>query len=94
VSRGREPGFQMGAEHRSKIGNSRILSRLIDHVEGKIDLTASQVTAGLGLLRKVMPDMASVEHSGEVITHYVAELPSVSVDADKWVDQYAPKRLQ
>ena len=84
----------MGAEHRSKIGNSRILSRLIDHVEGKIELSATQVTCGLGLLRKVMPDLASIEHSGEVETRYVAELPSVSLDGEAWAKQYAPKQLQ
>ncbi len=57
----------MGAEHRSKIGNSRILSRLIGHVEGTDELSATQVTAGLGLLKKVMPDMTEsmVKGSGE-----------------------------
>jgi hypothetical protein len=32
--------------------------------------------------------------TGDIATHYVAELPSVAADADKWVEQYAPKRLQ
>ena len=30
--------------------------------------------------------------TGEIETRYVAELPSVVQDADKWVRQYAPKR--
>jgi hypothetical protein len=94
VSNEKQPGFRMGADHRVKIKNSNILNALIEHVEGKREMAATQVSAGIALLRKVMPDLASIEHSGEVITHYVAELPSVSVDADKWVDQYAPKRLQ
>jgi hypothetical protein len=94
VSNEKQPGFRMGADHRVKIKNSNILNALIEHVEGKREMAATQVSAGIALLRKVMPDLASIEHSGEVITHYVAELPSVSVDADKWVEQYAPKRLQ
>lgn len=57
AARGRTAGFKMGAEHRTKIANSQILKHLIEHVEGKRDMSASQVTAGLGLLKKVMPDM-------------------------------------
>lgn len=64
--RGRKAGFVMSDEHRAKIQNSFILSRLIRHVEGKIELSATQVTAGLGLLRKIMPDLAAVAHSGTV----------------------------
>lgn len=57
-TRGRKPGFRMGSEHRDKIKNSNILNALIEHVEGKRDMSASQVSAGLGLLRKVMPDLS------------------------------------
>lgn len=53
------PNIAMGNEHRLKIQNSNILNVLIKHVEGKQEMTASQVTAGLGLLRKVMPDLAA-----------------------------------
>ena len=63
--RGRQPGFHMSEEHRVKIKNSNILNALIEHVEGKREMASSQVTAGLGLLRKVMPDLSesSVTHS-------------------------------
>ena len=57
AGRGRPPGFVMSAEHRAKIANSQILKRLIEHVEGKTEMSATQVTAGLGLLKKVMPDI-------------------------------------
>lgn len=63
--RGRTAGFRMTDEHRSKIANSQILNRLIGHVEGKVELSASQVTAGLGLLKKCLPDMTNVELTGE-----------------------------
>jgi hypothetical protein len=38
---------------------------LIDHVEGRRDLSQTQVTAAIALLKKVLPDLAAVEHSGE-----------------------------
>lgn len=60
------PGYSMSTEHRDKIKNSNILTALIEHTEGRREMSASQVTAGLGLLRKVMPDLASTELSGEV----------------------------
>jgi hypothetical protein len=63
--KGREKGFIMGPEHRDKIKNSNILNALIQHVEGTKEMTATQVSAGLGLLKKVMPDLSSTEIKGE-----------------------------
>jgi len=63
--RGRQPGFKMTDEHRGKIKNSNILNALIEHVEGTREMSATQVSAGLGLLRKVMPDLASTAVTGE-----------------------------
>ncbi len=56
--------YQMSDEHRGKIQNSNILKALIEHVEGEREMSASQVSAGLGLLRKVMPDISAIEHQG------------------------------
>ena len=55
----------MGSEHRVKIQNSNILKVLLEHVEGKREMSATQVTAGIALLKKVMPDLQSIEHSGD-----------------------------
>ena len=44
---------------RAKIQASQIINRLQGHVNGKIELSQTQVSAGLGLLRKVLPDLAS-----------------------------------
>lgn len=66
MSRGRKPGFVMSDEHRVKIQNSNILNALLEHVEGKREMSSTQVSAGLGLLKKVMPDLSSIEHSGEI----------------------------
>lgn len=70
AARGRAPGFKMPDEHRTKIANSRILKRLILFAEGgedngaKVEMSPHQVTASLGLLRKVLPDLSNVEMKG------------------------------
>lgn len=61
--RGRKSGFVMSDEHRGKIQRSSILNALIEHVEGNREMSATQVSAGLGLLRKCLPDLTAVEHS-------------------------------
>lgn len=65
MARGRKPGFTMTPEHRAKIANSNILNALIEHVEGRREMTSTQVTAGIALLKKVMPDLQHTEHTGE-----------------------------
>jgi hypothetical protein len=65
AERGRSPGFKMPEEHRVKIQNSNILNALIEHVSGEREMSATQVTAGLGLLKKALPDLAAVQISGD-----------------------------
>ena len=55
----------MSDEHRTKIANSQVLKRLIEHAEGTIDMTATQVTAATVLLRKVLPDLTSTTIDGD-----------------------------
>ena len=55
----------MDDSHRTKIANSQILNRLIGHVEGRVDMSSSQVTAGIALLKKVMPDLTENTHKGD-----------------------------
>jgi hypothetical protein len=51
----------MSDEHRVKIQNSNILNALIEHVEGKREMSSTQVTAGVALLKKIMPDLTHSE---------------------------------
>ena len=51
----------MSEEHRTKISNSKILNRLIKCAEGEFDISSVQAHIGLGLLRKVMPDLAATD---------------------------------
>ena len=63
AKRGRRPGFKMPEDHRTKIKHAMILKRLEGHIEGRWEMPASAVTAALGLMRKVLPDLAAVEHT-------------------------------
>jgi len=65
----------MSDEHRVKIQNSNVLNALVEHVEGKREMTSTQVTAAVALLKKVLPDVQSVQLSGdsdEPIRHVIA----------------------
>jgi hypothetical protein len=56
-------------EFQDKIKTTWILKKLEEHIkcpEGT--MVPSAVTAAVALLRKVLPDLASVEHSGEIAT--------------------------
>jgi hypothetical protein len=55
----------MSEEHRVKIQNSNILNALIEHACGEREMSATQVSAGLGLLKKCMPDLAATQISGD-----------------------------
>lgn len=63
---------------RTKIEAHRIVQKLTEHVINGVEMTPSQVTAGLGLLRKVLPELASTDTT---VTHQVS-----------WVD--ALRRIQ
>lgn len=63
AKRGRPAGFRMDDSHRVKIQNSNILNALIEHVEGRRDMSATQVTAGVALLKKVLPDLTANDHT-------------------------------
>jgi hypothetical protein len=55
----------MSNAHRDKIRNSNILTALIEHAEGQRDMSPSQVTAGLGLLKKALPDVQTITLQGD-----------------------------
>jgi hypothetical protein len=58
----------------AKIKQYQIIKRLQDLIEGKADMPSHAVTAALGLLRKTMPDLAAVQHTGQVELKRAAEL--------------------
>ena len=78
---------------RAKIQASQILNRLIKLCNGEIEMPPHAVTAALGLLRKVMPDLSAQELSGGV-ANYVARLPSPAKDSDDWAKSLTAKQDQ
>ena len=82
--RGRPAGFRMSNDHRVKIQNSNILNALIEHVEGKREMSATQVTAGVALLKKILPDLQATADS-----HDNGELRQVSRMTDDELEAIA-----
>ena len=58
---------------RERIRGGVILRRLMDHVEGKIEMSSTQLKAAEILLRKVLPDLTSVEYKGSIEHRHVTE---------------------
>jgi hypothetical protein len=58
-------GMDWEEKTRQKIQSSQIANRLISFVNGEIVLEPAQVTAATTLLKKVLPDLANVTHSGD-----------------------------
>ena len=52
-------------EVRVKIQTSQIINRLQNHLNGEVELSATQVRAAEVLLKKSIPDLAAVELSGD-----------------------------
>lgn len=65
AKKGHDGGYRMSNDHRVKIANSNILNALIEHAEGSREMSPSQVSAGLGLLKKVLPDLAAQADLGD-----------------------------
>lgn len=88
AERGRQPGFVMSNEHRTKIQNSNILNALVEHALGQREMASTQVTAALGLLKKIMPDLESVDSTvhGDQTVRVVSAEP---MTADEWERRYS-----
>lgn len=53
------------AEAREKIQTTQLINRLTKHALGEIELSPTQVRAIEILLKKSVPDLANVQHSGD-----------------------------
>lgn len=76
---------------KEKIRASAIINRLREHALGNNRMTATQIRAAEILLRKVVPDLASVEYTGELTTHNVVspEPPTPEVWNERFVKPVA-----
>jgi hypothetical protein len=62
----RKIAVRLSEEWRTRIKSARIVERLQRHSLGEEEMTQTQIKAAEILLRKCIPDLASVQHSGEV----------------------------
>ena len=74
-------------ETRLKIKAGNIITRLQKLIDGEIEMPPHAVTAALGLLRKAIPDLTSVEHSGDVTTTYVVGIPQRDHTSEAWAQR-------
>lgn len=65
---------------RDAIQTSMLVNRLQDHVKGTVELSKSQVSAALGLLKKTAPDLSSVQMSGDPENPIVQRVEMVVID--------------
>jgi hypothetical protein len=75
--RGRRRRYPWEQKIRDKIQASQIVNRLIGHVHGEVELTASQVTAAIALMHKIIPNLIYAE-TYNINKTFVAELPAVA----------------
>jgi len=77
----------MSEQHKTKLANSQILNRLIKFCEGQLDMEPHRASACVAMARKIVPDLASIEHSGDVQTSYVVRMPEPVKDLAEWQQQ-------
>ncbi len=77
-------------ETRAKIRSSQLINRLEGHVFGQVDLSATQVSAALGLLRKTIPDLSMSDNKTELVHRYVARVPEKAKSSTEWQQTYSP----
>ena len=54
---------------RDKIPVGDLIARMADHALGKVEMTPSQVSAALGLLKKALPDLSTAGISAGAQRH-------------------------
>ncbi len=68
---------------RQRIKTSQLAKRLQNHGLGKVEMSQTQVTAALGLLRKTLPDLSQTDLNieGELGITDISDKP---LSADEW----------
>ena len=79
---------------RAKIKAGNIIARLVKLIAGEIEMPPHAVTAALGLLRKTLPDLTSVEVSKDVTVTYVARMPRKQTSMEQWQNNYVPEHKE
>ena len=77
---------------REKIRTSQLINRLCALANGEIEMPPHAVTAALGLLRKTLPDLSSVEQTVTNVQPF-AVLPNEIKDMAEWEQAANPGSL-
>lgn len=80
---GRPIGKLHQEDVRRKIQASQLINRLTDHALGEADLSNTQVRAIEILLKKIMPDLSAIEHSGDAENPMAHRVEIAIIDAPK-----------
>lgn len=72
-------------EVRARIQTSQLVNRLTDHALGEVELSATQIRAIEILLKKSIPDLSSIEVSGdeENPLQFVGRIELVALGGEK-----------
>jgi hypothetical protein len=68
---------------RTKIKTTSIINRLTGHLEGKVELSPTQVRCAEILLNKSLANLTATEITGDVAS-FVMRLPEPAVDTATW----------
>jgi hypothetical protein len=68
---------------RAKIKTTQIINRLQAHLEGKLELSATQVRCAEIMLNKSLANLTATELTGDVAS-FVMRLPEPAVDTETW----------
>lgn len=84
---------------RERIRTTQLLNRLQNYLLGKkdrrtkreLDLKPHQVAGILGLLRKVVPDLQSIEHLGEIEVKH-QQVAADPLTPEQWEEKFGGER--
>lgn len=81
---------QLDPTWKTRIQTSMLVNRLNQNALGllPVEMTAGQIKSAEVLLRKVTPDLSSVEQVSEITHNYVARTPA-TLTPDAWLQQRA-----
>lgn len=79
-----------------RIQTSQLINRLNANAMGTLptEMTPGQIKSAEILLRKVVPDLSSIDHVAEINHRYVADVPLTRQTIEEWHNHSAPPTVQ
>ncbi len=84
---------------RDKIRSGKIVERLLAHIQGKVDMSSTQIQAARILLNKTMPDIKAleVEHTGNINltpVHRLTDEQLMAIASEGVIGQGTPEVIE